>query len=298
MRLLFQGGTIVNEGRAFKGDLLIHNDRIEKIIEGKLDAVPGDIKIIDATGKYIIPGVIDDQVHFREPGLTHKGDIREGSRAAAAGGVTSFMDMPNVKPPTVTNALLREKQQIAKENAAVNYSFYLGATVDNIEEIKKVDPHTTCGIKVFMGSSTGNMLVDSREALEKIFAESPILIATHCEDSPTINRNLELYKQQYGEDIPPFCHPLIRSRECCYTSSSLAAELARKYGSRLHILHLSTKEELELLDQGPALKNISPEKYAFIIFGSTIRPTTPKGTSSSGILPSKPKKIVKPCCKP
>lgn len=173
MRILLQGGTIINEGRTFKGDLLIHNDRIEKIIEGELDSVPGDIKVIDTTGKYIIPGVIDDQVHFREPGLTHKGDIREGSRAAAAGGVTSFMDMPNVKPPTVTNELLREKQQIAKENAAVNYSFYLGATVDNIDEIKKVDPHTTCGIKVFMGSSTGNMLVDSREALEKIFAESP-----------------------------------------------------------------------------------------------------------------------------
>ena len=242
MRILLQSGTIINEGRIFKGDLLIHNDRIEKIIEGKLDSVPGDLKIIDATGKYIIPGVIDDQVHFREPGLTHKGDIREGSRAAAAGGVTSFMDMPNVKPPTITNELLREKQQIAKENSAVNYSFYLGATVDNIDEIKKIDPHTTCGIKVFMGSSTGNMLVDSREALEKIFAESPILIATHCEDSPTINRNLELYKQQYGEDIPPFCHPLIRSRECCYTSSSLAAELARKHNSRLHILHLSTKE--------------------------------------------------------
>lgn len=251
MRILLQGGTIINEGRTFKGDLLIHNDRIEKIIEGELDSVPGDIKVIDATGKYVIPGVIDDQVHFREPGLTHKGDIREGSRAAAAGGVTSFMDMPNVKPPTVTNELLREKQQIAKENAAVNYSFYLGATVDNIDEIKKVDPHTTCGIKIFMGSSTGNMLVDSREALEKIFAESPILIATHCEDSPTIDRNLELYKQQYGEGIPPFCHPLIRNRECCYTSSSLAAELARKHNSRLHILHLSTKEELELLDQGP-----------------------------------------------
>ena len=150
MRILLQGGTIINEGRTFKGDLLIHNDRIEKIIEGELDSVPGDIKVIDATGKYVIPGVIDDQVHFREPGLTHKGDIREGSRAAAAGGVTSFMDMPNVKPPTVTNELLREKQQIAKENAAVNYSFYLGATVDNIDEIKKVDPHTTCGIKIFV----------------------------------------------------------------------------------------------------------------------------------------------------
>ena len=251
MFLYTHGGTIINEGKSFRGNILIHNDRIERISENDREDIPQEAKIIDATGKYIIPGVIDDQVHFREPGLTHKGDIREGSRAAAAGGVTSFMDMPNVKPPTVTNELLREKQQIARENAAVNYSFYLGATTDNIEEIRKVDPHTTCGIKIFMGSSTGNMLVDNRESLEKIFAESPILIATHCEDNATINRNLELYKQQYGEDIPPFCHPLIRSRECCYLSSSMAAELARKHNSRLHILHLSTKEELDLLDQGP-----------------------------------------------
>lgn len=251
MFLYIHGGTIINEGKSFRGNILIHNDRIERISENDREDIPQEAKIIDATGKYIIPGVIDDQVHFREPGLTHKGDIREGSRAAAAGGVTSFMDMPNVKPPTVTNELLREKQQIARENAAVNYSFYLGATTDNIEEIRKVDPHTTCGIKIFMGSSTGNMLVDNRESLEKIFAESPILIATHCEDNATINRNLELYKQQYGEDIPPFCHPLIRSRECCYLSSSIAAELAQKHNSRLHILHLSTKEELDLLDQGP-----------------------------------------------
>lgn len=248
---VIQNGTIINEGRIFKGDILVNGDRIEKIVENGLTPLPSDARIIDATGKYVMPGVIDDQVHFREPGLTHKGDIREGSRAAAAGGVTSFMDMPNVKPPTVTNELLREKQQIAAENSAVNYSFYLGATVDNLDEIKRLDPRTTCGVKIFMGSSTGNMLVDNREALDKIFAESPVLIATHCEDTPTINRNFELFKQQYGDDIPPYCHPLIRSRECCYTSSSLAAELAREHNSRLHILHLSTKEELELLDQGP-----------------------------------------------
>lgn len=248
---VIQNGTIINEGRIFKGDILINGDRIEKIVENGLAPLPSDVKIIDATDKYVMPGVIDDQVHFREPGLTHKGDIREGSRAAAAGGVTSFMDMPNVKPPTVTNELLRKKQQIASENSSVNYSFYLGATVDNIEEIKRLDPRTTCGVKIFMGSSTGNMLVDNREALDKIFAESPVLIATHCEDTPTINRNLELFKQRYGDDIPPYCHPLIRSRECCYTSSSLAAELARTHNCRLHILHLSTKEELELLDQGP-----------------------------------------------
>ena len=250
MNTLIHGGTIINEGRTFKGDILIHGDRIEKIIENGLDTIPKGVKVIDAIGKFIIPGVIDDQVHFREPGLTHKGDIAEGSRAAAAGGVTSFMDMPNVKPPTVTNELLREKQQIARENAVVNYSFYLGATVDNIEEIKKVDPRTTCGIKVFMGSSTGNMLVDSPEALERIFAESPILIATHCEDTPTINRNLALFQEMLGDDIPTYCHPIIRSREACYKSSSLAASLARKHNSRLHILHLSTAEELALLDQG------------------------------------------------
>ena len=197
--MLIHGGTIINEGRTFKGDILIQNDRIEKIIEGGITEIPKGVKVIDATGKFIIPGVIDDQVHFREPGLTHKGDIGEGSRAAAAGGVTSFMDMPNVKPPTVTNELLREKQQIARENAVVNYSFYLGATVDNIDEIRNVDPHTTCGVKVFMGSSTGNMLVDNPEALERIFAESPVLIATHCEDTPTINRNLALLQEMLGD---------------------------------------------------------------------------------------------------
>lgn len=250
MKTLIQNGTLVNEGRVFRADILIDNDTIETIEEKGIASLSDDVQIIDAEGKYVIPGVIDDQVHFREPGLTRKGDIGEGSRAAAAGGVTSFMDMPNVIPPTTTNELLKEKQHIARRNSLVNYSFYIGATLDNIEEIKKVDPKTTCGIKIFMGSSTGNMLVDNIEVLEKIFAESPLLIATHCEDTPTINRNLELYKQRYGEDIPPACHPLIRSRECCYISSSLAARLARKHHSRLHILHLSTKEELELLDQG------------------------------------------------
>ena len=250
IKMLIHGGTIINEGKIFKGDILIHGDRIEKIIENGLDTIPEGVKVIDATGKFVMPGVIDDQVHFREPGLTHKGDIAEGSRAAAAGGVTSFMDMPNVKPATVTNELLREKQQIARENAVVNYSFYLGATVDNIDEIRNIDPRTTCGIKVFMGSSTGNMLVDSPEALERIFAESPTLIATHCEDTPTINRNLALLQEMLGDDIPTYCHPMIRSREACYKSSSLAAALARKHNSRVHILHLSTAEELALLDQG------------------------------------------------
>lgn len=224
--------------------------RISCISDRLSEEVWENAEITDATGLFVIPGVIDDQVHFREPGLTHKGDIAEGSRAAAAGGVTSFMDMPNVVPPTTTLKRLEEKQEIARRNSAVNYSFYLGATSDNMDEIRNIDPHTTCGLKVFMGSSTGNMLVDKLESLEKIFSESPVLIATHCEDTPIINRNLALYKEQYGDDIPAGYHPLIRSREACYKSSSLAAALARKHNSRLHILHLSTAEEIALLDTG------------------------------------------------
>lgn len=249
MKTLIQGGTIVNEGKTFEADLVIENDRIAEIL------APGEYRgdyseIVDATGQFIIPGVIDDQVHFREPGLTHKGNIAEGSRAAAAGGITSFMDMPNVVPPTTTNALLKERQEIAAHSSLVNYSFYLGATTGNIGEIKQADPRTTCGIKVFMGSSTGNMLVDDIPALERLFAESPLLIATHCEDTPTIEANLALYKEKYGEDIPARFHPLIRSREACLKSSALAVQLARKYNGRLHILHLSTAEELSLFDTG------------------------------------------------
>lgn len=247
---IIKNGTLINEGRIFKADIIIENDMITDILPLAPDAATSNAEVIDATGMFVIPGVIDDQVHFREPGLTHKGNIEEGSRAAAAGGVTSFMDMPNVIPPTTTLKLLEEKQQIAARTSLVNYSFYLGATTDNIEEIKRVDPYTTCGIKVFMGSSTGNMLVDSIPALERLFSESPLLIATHCEDSPIINHNLATYKEKYGDHIPAACHPLIRSREACFKSSSLAAGLARKYQSRLHILHLSTKEEIVLLDEG------------------------------------------------
>lgn len=250
MKKIIKGGTLVNENRIFQADILIENDRISCISERLSEEAWENAEITDATGLFVIPGVIDDQVHFREPGLTHKGDIAEGSRAAAAGGVTSFMDMPNVVPPTTTLKRLEEKQEIARHNSAVNYSFYLGATSDNMDEIRNIDPHTTCGLKVFMGSSTGNMLVDKLESLEKIFSESPLLIATHCEDTPIINRNLALYKEQYGDDIPAEYHPLIRSREACYKSSSLAAALARKYNSRLHILHLSTAEEIALLDTG------------------------------------------------
>ena len=251
MKKLIKGGALINEGQQFKADIILENDRIQSIIP-QAENVDGEV--IDATGCFVIPGVIDDQVHFREPGFTHKGNIAEGSRAAAAGGVTSFMDMPNVVPPTTTRQLLEEKQQIAARNSLVNYSFYLGATTENIEEVRKADIRTTCGIKVFMGSSTGNMLVDSLPALERLFAESPLLIATHCEDTPIINHNLALYKEKYGDHIPPSCHPLIRSREACFKSSSLAASLARKYDSRLHILHLSTAEEIALLDQGSRQK--------------------------------------------
>lgn len=250
MKKVIQGGTIINEGRQYRADIVIENDRIITISAQLPENLLEEAEIIDAKDCYVIPGIIDDQVHFREPGLTHKGNIAEGSRAAAAGGVTSFMDMPNVLPPTVSLQLLEEKQEIASQSSLVNYSFYLGATTGNIAEIKKADPRTTCGIKAFMGSSTGNMLIDSIPALESLFAESPLLIATHCEDTPLINANLVFYQEKYGDDIPAWCHPLIRSREACLKSSSLAASLARKYGSRLHILHLSTSDELPLLDQG------------------------------------------------
>lgn len=261
MKKIIKGGTLVNEYRQYKADIVINHGCIEAILpEG---VTTEDAEIIPAEGCYVLPGVIDDQVHFREPGLTHKGNIAEGSRAAAAGGVTSFMDMPNVLPPTTTKKLLEEKQEIASRTSLVNYSFYLGASKDNINEIKHVDTRTTCGIKLFMGASTGNLLVDDLPTLERIFAESPILIATHCEDTPTINQNLARYKEKYGDNIPPQCHPLIRNREACLKSSSLAVSLAKKFGSRLHVLHLSTADELVLLEQGPVSgKKITAEVCA------------------------------------
>ena len=261
MKKIIKGGTLVNEYRQYKADIVINHGCIEAILpEG---VTTEDAEIIPAEGCYVLPGVIDDQVHFREPRLTHKGNIAEGSRAAAAGGVTSFMDMPNVLPPTTTKKLLEEKQEIASRTSLVNYSFYLGASKDNINEIKHVDTRTTCGIKLFMGASTGNLLVDDLPTLERIFAESPILIATHCEDTPTINQNLARYKEKYGDNIPPQCHPLIRNREACLKSSSLAVSLAKKFGSRLHVLHLSTADELVLFEQGPVSgKKITAEVCA------------------------------------
>ncbi len=242
---LIKNATIINEGRSFTGHVLTNGKMIEKVSEEPIQPPQGTV-IIDAFGKWLLPGVIDDQVHFREPGLTHKGDISTESAAAIAGGVTSYMEMPNTKPQTVTLDELKKKFDLGAEKSLANYSFYLGATNDNLEEIRKVDPATTCGIKIFMGSSTGNMLVDDLTSLQGIFAESPVLIATHCEDETTIRNNTEIYRQKYGDDIPVKMHPLIRNAEACYKSSSLAVELAGKYNSRLHILHISTARELAL----------------------------------------------------
>ena len=247
---------IVNEGKTFLGSVLILNGRIANVFEGKLEdfTVSDDVEVIEGKGKFLLPGVIDDQVHFREPGLTHKGDLAEGARAAVAGGVTSFMDMPNVKPPTVTNALLEERFALAAEKSVANYSFYMGATNDNIEELKQTDPKTVCGVKIFMGSSTGNMLVDNAKALEEIFSEVPMLIATHCEDEATIKANVAAYKEKYGEDADVKYHPEIRNEEACYLSSSFAVGLAKKHNTRLHILHLSTAKEMSLFEKVKDIK--------------------------------------------
>jgi dihydroorotase len=249
--LLIKNATIINEGKKFNGSVFIENDLIKQIITG--NDLPAADSEIDASGLLLLPGAIDDQVHFREPGLTNKANIRTESRAAVAGGITSFMEMPNTKPQATTQEILEEKYKIAAESSAANYSFYLGATNDNIDEILKTDPKSVCGVKVFMGSSTGNMLVDDEAILGRIFSECPTLIATHCEDEATIQENTTIYKNKFGENMPFKYHPVIRSAEACYKSSKKASELARKHGARLHILHLSSAEELELLDQGMPL---------------------------------------------
>lgn len=251
--LLINKATIVNEGESFTGSVLIEGERISQVFR---DEVPERIinaceKVIDARGLYLIPGVIDDQVHFREPGLTHKGDIFTESRSAVAGGVTSYMEMPNTNPQTITNDELMRKLEMASEKSAANYSFYLGATNDNIAELRKVDKKHVCGVKVFMGASTGNMLVSNDRALQQIFAEVDSLIATHCEKEDIIRDNVDLYKKKFGENIPIEYHPLIRSAEACYQSSAQAIELADKYGSRLHVLHLSTAREMSLFSNSP-----------------------------------------------
>lgn len=243
MKYLIKGGTIVNEGRLLHADVLVNGQWIEKIGNGLADS--SAIEVI-AEGMYIVPGSIDDQVHFREPGLTHKGDLYTESRAAVAGGITSFMEMPNTVPNALTQELLQDKYDRAAQVSIANYSFFMGASNDNIEEVLKTNPLEVCGVKVFMGSSTGNMLVDAPDTLNKIFGEVPMLIATHCEDEATIRKNTADFKAKYGEDVPIEMHPLIRSEEACYLSSSMAVDLARKHNARLHILHISTAKELSL----------------------------------------------------
>jgi dihydroorotase len=259
--LLIKNALIVNEGRTFDGHILIKKGRIESIVSIE-DPIPAEvIETLDAGGKYVLPGIIDDQVHFRDPGLTHKGDIYTESRAAVAGGITSFMEMPNTKPQTITLEELENKHSLAAEKSLANYSFYLGATNDNIDEIRKLDPGRSCGVKIFMGASTGNMLVDNPKSLEAIFAESPVIIATHCEDENVIRANTMHFRELHGENIPFSYHPLIRSEEACYKSSSQAVELATRYNARLHILHISTARELELFNNTIALdkKQITSE---------------------------------------
>ncbi|MEX2511807.1 MAG: dihydroorotase [Cyclobacteriaceae bacterium] len=251
-RILIRNANIVNEGKIMRGDLFIKEGLIF-MIGGNLSEHKADIDI-NAEGKYLFPGLIDDQVHFREPGLTHKSDIYTESRAAVAGGITSYMEMPNTQPQATTLQLLEEKYQIASRKSLANYSFYLGATNDNIEEIKKVDPENICGIKVFQGSSTGNMLVDNMESLERIFRDSPILIATHSENDQMIKSNLEKFRKKFGENIPPEYHPKIRSEEACFDASKKAVDLARKYGTKLHILHISTEKEVRLFDKNLPLE--------------------------------------------
>lgn len=244
---LIKSGTVVNRGKSHVVDLLIKDGKIEKI--GTNLSVIGDCIEIDASGMYVMPGCIDDQVHFREPGLTHKASIYTESRAAAAGGITSFMEMPNTVPNTLTQELLEEKYQLGATTSLVNYSFFMGASNDNIEEVLKTDGSNVCGLKIFMGSSTGNMLVDNEKTLEQLFQRvPPLLIATHCEDEATVRANIEKAREQYGEDVPIEMHPVIRNTEACYLSSSLAVRLAKQYGTRLHVLHISTEKELELFD--------------------------------------------------
>jgi len=260
MKTLIKNVRIVNDGQDFTGNIVINNELIESISD-KLPQDLSNFTIIAGEGKLAIPGVIDDQVHFREPGLTHKGDIQSESRAAVAGGITSLMEMPNTNPQTTTQEALLNKFDLASSKSLTNYSFYFGATNNNLDEIIKTDPQNVCGIKVFMGASTGNMLVDDQKTLEGIFAEAPCLIATHCEDETTIQANLEKYKLEFGENgILPKHHPLIRSEEACFKSSSKAVELATKYNSKLHVLHLSTAKELSLFSTGDLeQKNITAE---------------------------------------
>ncbi|WP_423129927.1 dihydroorotase [Gaoshiqia sp. Z1-71] len=252
MKTIIRQATLINEGKKFTGSVLIEGEFIRKIYRDEIpEAELKSATVIEAEGKYLIPGAIDDQVHFREPGLTHKGDIASESRAALAGGITSYMEMPNTNPQTTSQDELAKKYARAAEVSAVNYSFYMGATNDNLKEVLATDPAAVCGIKVFMGSSTGNMLVDNEKALSEIFRHAPTLVATHCEDEGIIRRNIEIYRQKYGEIVPISRHSKIRSAEACFKSSSKAVELASKFGTRLHVLHLSSADEMQLFQAGP-----------------------------------------------
>ncbi|MEQ8519407.1 MAG: dihydroorotase [Cytophagales bacterium] len=252
MRTIIKSAQIVNEGKRFIGDILIEDGRISKV-DTTIEALAD--KVINAEGLTAFPGLIDDQVHFREPGLTHKAEIETEARAAVAGGVTSFMEMPNTKPQATTQHLLEQKYERASKVSLANYSFYMGTTNENIDEVLRTDPNKVCGIKIFMGSSTGNMLVDDYNTLNMVFSNAPTLIATHCEDEATIRQNTDKAKSKYGEDIPFEEHPNIRSREACLKSSSLAVDLAKKTGARLHVLHISTEEELKLFSNSVNLKD-------------------------------------------
>ncbi len=250
--ILIKNAQIINRGAITHGDLLIKNGKIEKIAP-QID-LPSNVREINAEGKWVMPGIIDDQVHFREPGLTHKAELFTESRAAVAGGTTSYMEMPNTKPPALTQELLQQKYDRAAKVSLANYSFFMGASNDNLEEVLKTNEKDVCGVKIFMGSSTGNMLVDNEKALEGLFSRVPMLIATHCEDEETIRANMESFRARYGENIPVEFHPVIRSVEGCYKSSSLAIRLAKKYNTRLHILHISTADELDLFRNDIPLK--------------------------------------------
>lgn len=254
-QFVIKNARLVNRGKIKELDVAIQNDRIAKI-DNHIDAEAE--REINASGLFVIPGIIDDQVHFREPGMTHKANIHTESLAAAAGGVTSFMEMPNTKPTATTQELLEDKYQIGRKTSAVNYSFYMGATNDNLEEVLKTNPGEVCGVKVFMGSSTGKMLVDDREVLDALFQKCPMLIATHCEDETTIENNLRTFTNRFGRDnLKAEHHPLIRSREGCLLSSSLAIDLAKSHGTKLHILHISTAEETQLFDR----RSDNPNKH-------------------------------------
>lgn len=246
---LIKNARLINEGRRQDADLRIRHGRIDQI--GSELAAASDETIIDAGQRWLLPGMIDDQVHCREPGLTHKGDLRSESSAAVAGGVTSFMEMPNTRPPAVDIGTLEAKFDLAAQSALTNHSFYLGATNDNLEQIKRFDPRRACGIKIFMGASTGNMLVDNPDTLDAIFREAPGIVVTHCEDTPTIEANQHAFEQRFGTTLSAEQHPLIRSREACIKSTQLALALARRHGTRLHVLHISSAEEAQLFEPGP-----------------------------------------------